>query len=329
VRSARSIGRALRLAIAGLCLASLCFATAVRADDYPSRPIRLIVGFAAGGPTDILARVMAQHLSPRLGQQVLVENRPGAGGNTATELVVNAAPDGYTVLVIVTANVINTTFYRKLPFDFMRDVAPVAGLARISYIMAVHPSVPARTVAEFIDHAKANPGRISFASGGVGSSNHLSGELFRVMAGIDIVHVPYRGNAAVYSDLLSGRVQLMFADIGSSLAHVRSGALRGLAVTSRTPLPTLPEMPTVAATVAGYEASAWYGFGVPRATPAEIVVRLNREINAALANPAVLSRLRELEAEPLVFSPAAFAAFMAAEAVHWGRAVEIAGVRGD
>jgi tripartite-type tricarboxylate transporter receptor subunit TctC len=184
-------------------------------------------------------------------------------------------------------------------------------------------------VAEFIDHAKANPGRISFASGGVGSSNHLSGELFRVMAGIDIVHVPYRGNAAVYSDLLSGRVQLMFADIGSSLAHVRSGALRSLAVTSRTPLPTLPEMPTVAATVAGYEASAWYGFGVPRATPAEIVVRLNREINAALANPAVLSRLRELEAEPLVFSPAAFAAFMAAEAVHWGRAVEIAGVRGD
>ena len=318
------IGRAF-----GLACAAIFLAMPAAADDYPSRPVRLVVGFAAGGPTDILARVMAQQLSQRLGQQVIVENRPGAGGNTATEAVINAAPDGYTVLVIATANAINTSFYRKLPFDFMRDIVPVAGLGRISYVMAVHPSVPAKTVAEFIAHAKANPGQINFASGGVGGSNHLSGELFKATTGINIVHVPYRGNAAAYADLISGRIQLIFADVASSLAHVRSGALRGIAVTSRAPLPSLPGVPTVAETVPGYEASAWYGFGVPKGTPREIVEKLNRAINEAFNDPAVLARFRELEAEPLVFAPGEFASFMAAEAKRWAGAVEASGVRGD
>ena len=318
------IARALGLACAGLSLA-----TPVAADDYPSRPIRLVVGFAAGGPTDIFARVMGQHLAQRLGQQIIVENKPGGGGNTATEAVIGAAPDGYTVLVVATANAINTSFYRKLPFDFMRDIVPVAGLARISYVMALHPSVPAKTVAEFIDYAKANPGRINFASGGVGGSNHLAGELFKANTGINIVHVPYRGNAAAYADLISGRIQLIFADLGSSLAHVKSGALRGIAVTSRAPLPSLPGVPTVAETVPGYEASAWYGFGVPKGTPPNIIERLNREVNEGLKDPAVLARFRELEGEPLVFAPGEFASFMTAEAKRWGQAVEASGVRGD
>jgi tripartite-type tricarboxylate transporter receptor subunit TctC len=313
----------------GLACAGVCLAAPVAADDYPSRPIRLVVGFAAGGPTDIFARVMGQHLAQRLGQQVIVENRPGGGGNTATEAVISAAPDGYTVLVVATANAINTSFYRKLPFDFMRDIVPVAGLARISYVMALHPSVPAKTVAEFIAYAKANPGQINFASGGVGSSNHLAGELFKANTGINIVHVPYRGNAAAYADLISGRIQLIFADIGSSLAHVKSGALRGVAVTSRTPLPSLPGVPTVAETVPGYEASAWYGFGVPKGTPREIVEKLNREVNEGLKDPVVLARFRELEGEPLVFAPGEFASFMTAEAKRWGHAVEASGVRGD
>jgi tripartite-type tricarboxylate transporter receptor subunit TctC len=313
----------------GLAFAGLCVAMPVAADDYPSRPIRLIVGFAAGGPTDIFARVMGQHLAQRLGQQVIVENKPGGGGNTATEAVIAAAPDGYTVLVVATANAINTSLYRKLPFDFMRDIVPVAGLARISYVMALHPSVPAKTVAEFIDYAKTNPGRINFASGGVGGSNHLAGELFKANTGINIVHVPYRGNAAAYADLISGRIQLIFADIGSSLAHVKSGALRGIAVTSRAPLPSLPGVPTVAATVPGYEASAWYGFGVPKGTPREVVERLNREVNEGLRDPAVLARFRELEGEPLAFAPGEFASFMTAEAKRWGQAVEASGIRGD
>jgi len=273
--------------------------------------------------------VMAQYLTQRLGQQVVVENRPGGGGNTATEAVINAAPDGYTVLVVATANAINTSFYRKLPFDFMRDIVPVAGLGRIAYVMALHPSVPAKTVAEFIAHAKANPGTINFASGGLGGSNHLTGELFKAITGTNIVHVPYRGNAAAYADLISGRVQLIFADIGSSLGHVKSGALRGIAVTSRTPLPSLPDVPPVAETVPGFEASAWYGFGVPKGTPPEVVAKLNTAIKEGLNDPAVLARFRELEAEPLAFTPGEFASFMTAEAKRWAQAVEASGVRGD
>ena len=252
---------------------------------------------------------------------MIVENRPGAGGNTATEAVINAAPDGYTVLVIATANAINTSFYRKLPFDFMRDIVPVAGLGRISYVMAVHPSVPAKTVAEFIAHAKANPRPDQFR---LGRRRRLQpsrpASCSRRLAGINIVHVPYRGNAAAYADLISGRIQLIFADVASSLEHVRSGALRGIAVTSLAPLPSLPGVPTVAETVPGYEASAWYGFGVPKGTPREIVEKLNREINAALNDAGGARALSELEAEPLAFAPAEFAAFMASRGEALGAA---------
>ena len=316
----------LRLAIGLLALAIAGVASAA---DYPARPIRFVVGFAAGGPTDIIARRMAQTLSERLGQQVVVENKPGAGGNIATEYVINAPPDGYTILVVATANAINTTLYQKISFNFRRDIVPVAGLARISYVMAVHPSLPARTVAEFIAYAKANPARINFASGGVGGSNHLAGEMFKSQTGIDIVHVPYRGNAAAYTDLIGGQIQLIFADIGSSRQNIQSGALRALAVTSVARSDSLPGVPTVAETVPGYEASAWYGFGVPRGTPADIVEKLNREINAALGDPQLKARFAEVEAEPMVFTPPQFATFMAGEAERWGKAVMASGVKGD
>jgi len=325
--SGRAVVLGLRLAF-GLAIA-LCSCGLASADSYPSRPIRFVVGFAAGGPTDILARRVAQSLSERLGQPVIVENKPGATGNIATEYVINAAPDGYTILVVATSNAINMTFYQRLAFNFLRDVAPVAGLARISYIMAVNPAVPARSVAEFIAYAKANAGKLNFASGGVGSSNQLAGEMFKAMTGTQLVHVPYRGNAAAYTDLISGQVQLIFADVGSVRAHIRSGALRGIAVTSAERLPTLPNIPTVAETVPGYEAYAWYGFAAPKGTPPDIIEKLNREINAVLADATLKARFAELEAEPMVFTPAEFAAFMASEAERWGNAVRAAGVKGD
>ena len=299
------------------------------AADYPTRPVRLIVGFAAGGPTDILARRMAQFLSERLGQQFIVENKPGATGNVATEYVIRAAPDGYTILVTSTANAINMTFYQKLSFDFLRDTEPVAGLARIFYIMAVNPGVPAKTVAEFIAYAKANPGKINFGSGGVGSSNQLAAELFKVMTGTDLVHVPYRGNATAYTDLMSGNIQLIFADVASGRPHVQSGALRGLAVTSTARLDTLPDLPTVAETVPGYEATAWYGFAAPKGTPREIIEKLNAAINAGLADADVTARFAQLEATPLVFTPAEYGAFLASESERWGKAVRASGVKGD
>jgi tripartite-type tricarboxylate transporter receptor subunit TctC len=299
------------------------------AADYPTRPVRMVVGFAAGGPTDILARLMAQWLSQRLGQQFLVENRVGGAGNLATESVVKAPPDGYTALVITTSNAINTTFYRKLPYDFMQDIVPVAGLGRITYVMAVPPTLPVKTVAEFVAYAKANPGQINFASAGVGGSNHIAGEMFKAMAGVNITHVAYRGNSAAYPDLMTGRVQLIFADLASSLELVRSGKLKGLAVTSPRPLDALPGLPPVADTLPGYEATAWYGFGVPKGTPADVVALLNREINAGLDDPAIRQRFREMETEPLVFGPADFQAFMRSEAKRWGAAVEAAGVKAD
>jgi tripartite-type tricarboxylate transporter receptor subunit TctC len=299
------------------------------AADYPTRPVRMVVGFAAGGPTDILARLMAQWLSQRLGQQFLVENRVGGAGNLATESVVKAPPDGYTALVITTSNAINTTFYRKLPYDFMQDIVPVAGLGRITYVMAVPPTLPVKTVAEFVAYAKANPGQINFASAGVGGSNHIAGEMFKAMAGVNITHVAYRGNSAAYPDLMTGRVQLIFADLASSLELVRSGKLKGLAVTSPRPLDALPGLPPVADTLPGYEATAWYGFGVPKGTPPDVVALLNREINAGLDDPAIRQRFREMETEPLVFGPADFQAFMRSEAKRWGAAVEAAGVKAD
>jgi tripartite-type tricarboxylate transporter receptor subunit TctC len=299
------------------------------AQEFPTRPVRMIVGFAAGGPTDILARVVAQALSERLGQQFVVENRVGAGSNTATESVINAQPDGYTILVISTSNAINTSFYQKLPFDFMRDVTPVAGLGRVSYVMAISPSVPAKSVAEFITYAKSKPGSINFVSAGVGSSNHLTGEMFKAIAGIDMVHVAYRGNAAAYSDLIADRVQLIFADLASSEQHVRSGALRGLAITSPHRSEKLPDVPALAETIPGFEASAWYGFGVPKGTPERIVIKLNHEINSVLTDPKVRARLDELSASPIIMSPLEFGAFMKSEAERWGKVVRAAGVKAE
>jgi tripartite-type tricarboxylate transporter receptor subunit TctC len=318
--------RKLACVLAYLSLVGIAPAAAA---DYPTRPVRLVVGFAAGGPTDILARLMAQWLSQRLGQQFLVENRVGGAGNLATESVVKAAPDGYTALVITTSNAINTTFYRKLPYDFMQDIVPVAGLGRITYVMAVPATLPVNTVAEFIAYAKAHPGQVNFASAGVGGSNHIAGEMFKAMANVNITHVAYRGNSAAYPDLMTGRVQLIFADLASSLELVRSGRLKGLAVTSPKPLGALPGLPPVADTLPGYEATAWYGFGVPKGTPPDVVALLNREINAGLGDPAIRRRFREMETEPLVFGPADFQAFMRAEAKRWGEAVEAAGVKAD
>jgi tripartite-type tricarboxylate transporter receptor subunit TctC len=319
----------LRLLFTAFACAVLTLVTPAAALDYPTRPVRLIVGFAPGGPTDILARLLAQYVSQRLGQQFIVENRPGGVGNTATEFVTKADPDGYTLLVVTTSNAINTTFYKKLPYDFMRDIVPVAGLGRVPYLMAVPAAFPARNAAEFIAYAKANPGQINFASSGVGTSNHITGEMLKAATGTNLVHVAYRGNAAAYPDLISGRIQLMFADPASALPHIRSGALKALAVTSPKALEVAPEIPPLADTVAGFQATAWYGIGAPRGTPAEIVALVNREINAGLNDPDIRQKFRDMETEPLIFSPEDYAVFMRAEAKRWGDAVEAAGIKAD
>jgi tripartite-type tricarboxylate transporter receptor subunit TctC len=319
--------RFLRLALAIAALALL--GSGVASAQYPTRPVRLVVGFAPGGPTDILARRMAQYLSEKLGQQFVVENKPGATGNIATEYVINQPPDGYTILVTTTANAINMTFYSKLSFNFLRDVEPVAGLASITYIMALNPGVPAKTIPEFVAYAKANPGKINFASGGVGSSNQLAAELFKVMTGTDLVHVPYRGNAAAYTDLLGGQIQLIFADVASGRPHVQSGGLRALGVTSPARLATLPDIPAIGEAVPGYEANGWYGFAAPKGTPREIVEKLNATINAGLNDPALKAHFAGLEANPLVFTPNQYGEFLVSESERWGKAVKAAGVRGD
>jgi len=318
-----------RLVACGLCCALTAIAPARAADAYPTRPIHLIVGFPAGGPTDIVARIVAQALSERLGQQVIVENRPGGGSNIATQVVINAAPDGYTLLLVSPPHAINATLYKKLPYDFLADIAPVAGLADGPNVMEVHPSVPARTVAEFIAYAKANPGKMSFASAGNGTTIHLSGELFMAMTGVKMLHVPYRGSAPALTDMMSGQVQVMFDNVLSSLPHLQSGALRPLAVTSRTRLATLPDVPTVAETVPGYETGTWWGVGVPKRTPGEIVDKLNREINAVLAEPKIKARFAELGSAPLIMTPQAFGQFLAAETEKWGKAVKFSGASID
>lgn len=314
---------------AALACATLTLPTPAIAVDYPTRPVRLIVGFAPGGPTDILARLLAQYVSQRLGQQFIVENRPGGVGNTATEFVTKADPDGYTLLVVTTSNAINTTFYKKLPYDFMRDIVPVAGLGRVPYLMAVPTAFPAKNAADFIAYARANPAKVSFASSGVGTSNHITGEMLKAATGTDLVHVAYRGNAAAYPDLIAGRIELMFADPASALPFIQSGALKALAVTSPKALDAAPQIPPLADTIAGFQATAWYGIGAPRGTPAEIVAIVNREINAGLNDPAIRQKFREMETEPLIFSPEDYAAFMRTEAKRWGDAVEAAGIKAD
>jgi tripartite-type tricarboxylate transporter receptor subunit TctC len=297
------------------------------AQVYPSRPIRLIVGFPAGGPTDITARVMAQWLSERLGQQIVIENRAGAGSNLAVEAAINAPPDGYTLLLVGATNAINATLYEKLNFNFIRDVAPVAGIIRVPLIMEVHPSVPAKTITEFIVYAKANPGKVNMGSGGIGTTLHVSGELFKMMTGVDMLHVPYRGAGPMLTDLLGGQVQVGFDPMPSSIGYVKAGQLRPLAVTTATRSEALPDLPSVGDFVPGYEASTWYGVGAPKNTPADVIDKLNKEINAGLADPRLKTRLTELGGMMLTGSSPEFGAFIVEETEKWAKVVKFSGAK--
>jgi tripartite-type tricarboxylate transporter receptor subunit TctC len=300
-----------------------------RAQAYPTRPVRLIIGYPPGGSADITARLTGQWLSERLGQPVVIESRPGAATNLATEAVVRAPPDGYTLLLVAPANAINATLYDKLNFDSLRDIVPVAGIIRFPNVVVVNPSLPIKTIPELIAYAKANPGKLNMASSGNGSTIHMSGELFKMITGINMVHVPYRGGAPALTDLISGQVHVMFDNIPTSAEHVRAGRLRGLAVTSAARSDVLPELPTVADFVPGYEASAWYGLGAPKGTPAEIVEKVNKEINAILADATPKARFAELGASLLPGSPADFGKLLADETEKWGKVVKFAGVKPD
>jgi len=298
-----------------------------RAQSYPMRPVRLIVGFPAGSASDIVARLMGQWLSQRLGQQFVVENRPGAATNIATEVIVRAPPDGYSLLFATSANAINATLYDNLNFNFIRDIAPVAGIVRVPNVMEVNTSFPAKTVPEFIAYAKANPGKINMASGGNGSGPHVAGELFKMMAGVDLVHVPYRGNP--YPDLIGGQVQVMFSPIPASIGYVRAGTLRALAVTTAKRLETLPDLPTVGEFIPGYEASGWQGIGAPQNAPAEIIDKLNKEINAGLADAKTKAQLADLGGVPVPMTPAEFRKFIAEETEKWNKVIRAANIKPD
>lgn len=310
-----------RLFFACLCLT---LAGAAQAADYPNRPVRIIVGYPAGGATDIVARIFGQYLSEKLGQQFVVENRAGAGNNLGTEAVVRAAPDGYTLILVNPANAVNASLYKKLNFNFIRDIAPVAGFIRVPNVMEVHPSVPANTVAEFIAYVKANPGKVNVASSGNGTSIHLSGELFKMMTGLQMTHVPYKGSAPMLTDLLGGQVQVTFDNLPASIAHIKAGKLRALAVTTAVRSPELPDVPTVADTVPGYEASAFFGLGAPKDTPKEIVDLLNKHINEAMKDPAILKRLSDLGGMPIGGTPEQFGKIIADETAKWEKVVRAA-----
>jgi tripartite-type tricarboxylate transporter receptor subunit TctC len=316
----------LALGLAPLAFASIGDAVAL---DYPTRPVRWIVGYPAGGSTDIVARLIGQYLSEKLGQQFVIENRPGATNNLGTEQVVRAAPDGYTLLLVNPANAVNATLYEKLSFNFIRDIAPVAGFIRAANVMEVNPSVPAKTVPEFIAYAKANPGKINLASSGSGTSIHMSGELFKMMTGLDMVHVPYRGSAPMLTDLLGGQVQVTFDNMPSSIEHIRAGRLRALAVTTSVRSDALPDVPVIADFVPGYEASTWFGAGVPKGTPAEIIDKLNKEMNAALLDPKIKERLVALGGMSLAGSPADFGRVIAEETDKWAKVVKFSGAKPD
>lgn len=303
--------------------------TGALAQDYPSRPVKWVVGYPAGGATDILARLIGQRLSERLNQQFIIENKPGAGNNVGTEAVVNADPDGYTILLVNPANGINASLYTKLSFNFIRDIAPVAGIARVPNVMIVPPDFPAKTVAEFIAYAKANPGKVNMASSGNGTSIHLSGELFKAMTGVEMQHVPYRGSAPAVTDMIGNRVQVMFDNMPSCIAHIKAGTLRALAVTTTDRSAELPDVPTVGDTVKGYEASAWFGMGAPARTPKAIIDKLNREVNAILAEPAIKARIAELGGVTLIGTPADFGKIIVSETEKWEKVVKFAGARVD
>jgi tripartite-type tricarboxylate transporter receptor subunit TctC len=299
------------------------------AQSYPARPVRMMVGFPAGGAGDLVARIVAQWLSERLSQPVFVENKPGATTNIATQAVINAPPDGYTLLYITAANATNATLYEALPFNFLRDIVPVAGLVEFTLVLEVNAAMPVRSVAEFVAYAKARPGKINMASFGVGTTSHLSGELLKLTTGIDTVHVPYRGGAPMVTDLISGQVQAAFDALPASLPHIRAGTLRPLAVTTAMRSASLPDIPTIGDTIPGYEASGWAGIGVPRGTPQEIVEKLYRAASAGLANPAIRARLVDLGSTPIPLGPEAFGAFLAAETEKWAKVVKFAGAKAE
>lgn len=320
----------LRTAKAFVCLLLSClvltFAAvgAARAADYPNRPVRIIVGYPPGGATDIVARIFGAYLSEKLGQQFVVENRAGAGNNLGTEAVVRAAPDGYTLILVNPANAVNASLYKKLNFNFIRDIAPVAGFIRVPNVMEVHPSVPATTVKEFIDYVKANPGKVNIASSGNGTSIHLSGELFKMMTGLQMTHVPYKGSAPMLTDLLAGQVQVTFDNLPASIGHIKAGKLRPLAVTTAVRSPELPDVPTVADTVPGYEASAFFGLGAPKDTPKEIIALINKHVNDALKDPGIQKRMSDLGGIPIGGTPEEFGKVIAAETAKWEKVVNAA-----
>jgi tripartite-type tricarboxylate transporter receptor subunit TctC len=315
------------LQLAAGAVAAPAVARRAFADTYPSRPVRLISGFAPAGGNDIVARLIGQWLTERLGQTFVIENRPGAGTNIAAELVIKSPPDGYTLFITNLSNAINATLYQKLNFDFMRDMLPVAGICQAPAVFAINASVPAKTVTEFIALAKANPDRINMGSAGIGSTGHLAGELFKLMAGVNLIHVPYRGNAPALTDLMAGQIEVLFPSLGSSIEYVKTGKLRALAVTGDTRSDALPDVQTVAETLAGYQAASFYGIGAPRNTPAEIVEVLNNAVNAGLVDPKLNARLADLGNEPLPGPPATFGKLIADETEKWGKVIRFAGIK--
>jgi tripartite-type tricarboxylate transporter receptor subunit TctC len=301
-------------------------ARVARAEAYPVRPVHLIVGFPPAFAPDIIGRLAAQSLSERLGQQVIIDNRPGAGSNIGTEIVVRAVPDGYTLLVASNPNAINATLYENLNYNFIRDIAPVASIARAALVVVVHPSIPANTIPEFIAYAKANPGKMNMGSGGIGTTVHIAGELFKLMVGVEMVHIPYRGNSLL-QDQLAGQVQVAFSPVPTVIGYIRAGKLRALGVTSTTRVDALPDVPPVAEFVPGYEASTWFGVAAPKKTPAEIIDKLNKEVNASLDGPKMAARLADLGAVPMKTTPAEFGQFIAEQTEKWGKVIRAAGIK--
>jgi tripartite-type tricarboxylate transporter receptor subunit TctC len=317
------------LQVVGVAAAGAVLSQHARALDYPVKPIRWIIGYPAGGSADTVARILAQWLTERLGQPVIIENKPGAATNISLQAAISSPPDGYTMVYLGTSATVNPSCFESLPFNVLRDIAPVSGVADFPFVFVVNKSIPSKNVAEFIAYAKANPGKISMASFGAGTSSHLAGELFQAMTGIKLVHVPYRGEAFALADMISGHVEVMFDTLSAALPHIRSGALRALAMAGKTRYEGLPDVPTVGETVAGYNAMSWGGIGVPRGTPTEIIDRLNQVINAGLADPAVRKRLLDVACVPIFYTPAELSAFMAAETEKWAEVVKRSGVRAE
>jgi len=317
------------LQLAGAIAAGPILSQRARALDYPVKPIRWIVGYPAGGSADTVSRILAQWLTERLGQPIIIENKPGAATNISLQAAINSPPDGYTMVYLGTSATVNPSFFESLPFNVLRDIAPVSGVADFPFVFVVNKSIQSKNVAEFIAYAKANPGKISMASFGAGTSSHLAGELFQAMTGIKLVHVPYRGEAFALADMISGHVEVMFDTLSAALPHIRSGALRALAMAGKSRYEGLPDVPTVGETVAGYDAMSWGGIGVPRGTPGEIIERLNQVINAGLADPVVRKRLADVAATPIFYTPAEFSALMVAETEKWAKVVRLSGAKAE